>query len=190
MRLPPTWLTTTPTPPVNRCLDHPPRSPCAPLMRGWSGTRRSAPRSKTSLAGLGVLPGYAGYLVRDDYAGCYQLDIQLAGVQQCAAHLLRHAKGVLELHPTQQQWAGQVIGVLREAATAVAEAITDGREQLDPPLLADLHQRYDHAVRWGITTNRHRDWVKGNHPGYHLATRLHNKAEQVCPFTRNLAVPR
>jgi transposase len=146
-------------------------------------------RSKTSIAGLGVLQGYAGYLVRDDYAGWYQFDTQLAGVQQCAAHLIRHAKGVLELHPTQQQWAGQVIGVLREAAAAVAEAITDGREQLDPQLLADLHQRYDHAVRWGITTNRHRDWVKGNHPGYNLATRLHNKAEQVWTFTRNLAVP-
>jgi hypothetical protein len=104
-------------------------------------------RSKTSIAGLGVLQGYAGYLVRDDYAGWYQFDTQLAGVQQCAAHLIRHAKGVLELHPTQQQWAGQVIGVLREAAAAVAEAITDGREQLDPQLLADLRQRYDHAIR-------------------------------------------
>jgi transposase len=146
-------------------------------------------RSKTAIAGLGILDGYTGYLVRDDYAGWHQFDDQLAGVQQCAAHLIRHCKGVLELHPTQQKWAGEVITVLREAAAAVTVAITEKRDQLDPQLLADLRQRYDYAVRWGITTNQHRDWAKGNHPGYNLAQRLHNKAEQVWTFTRNLAVP-
>ena len=51
-------------------------------------------------------------------------------------------------------------------------------------------RRYDEAVEWGIATNRHRDWPKGNHPdGYNLATRLRDKAEQVWLFTRNLAVP-
>jgi hypothetical protein len=146
-------------------------------------------RSKTAIAALGVLEGYTGYLVRDDYAGWHQYDPHLAGVQQCAAHLIRHAKGVLELHPTQQQWAGQVITVLREAAAAITTAHTQGHDQLDPQLLTDLRQRYDQAVGWGITTNRHRDWATGNHPGYNLAKRLHDKAEQVWTFTRNLAVP-
>ena len=120
--------------------------------------------------------------------GAY-LTAQLAGVGQCAAHLIRHAKGVLELHPTQQQWAEEVITVLCEAAAAVTAAQADGRDHLDPELLAQLRRRYDHAVSWGITTNRHRDWPKGNHPGYNLATRLRDKAEQVWTFTRNLAVP-
>ena len=146
-------------------------------------------RSKTAIAGLGVLEGYTGYLVRDDYAGWHQFDSQLAGVQQCAAHLIRHAKGVLELHPTHQSWAGEVITVLREAASAVTEATTDQRDQLDPQLLTSLRARYDHAVAWGITTNRHRDWATGNHPGYTLASRLRDKADQVWTFTRNLAVP-
>ncbi|MDQ3150216.1 MAG: IS66 family transposase, partial [Actinomycetota bacterium] len=146
-------------------------------------------RSKTALTGLGVLEGYTGHLVRDDYVGWHQFDPQLAGVQQCAAHLIRHAKGVLELHPTQQQWAGQVISVLCEAAAAVTAAQADGRDHLDPALLADLRRRYDEAVGWGIATNRHRDWDKGNHPGYNLATRLRDKADQVWTFTRNLAVP-
>ncbi len=146
-------------------------------------------RSKTALAGLGVLQDYAGYLVRDDYAGYYQFDAHLAGVQQCAAHLIRHCKGVLELHPTHQKWAGEVITVLREAAAAVTEATTDNRDHLDAQLLTDLRARYDKAVSWGITTNRHRNWAKGNHPGYTLATRLRDKADQVFTFTRNLAVP-
>ncbi|MGH3803303.1 MAG: IS66 family transposase, partial [Pseudonocardiaceae bacterium] len=136
--------------------------------------------SKTDTAGLGVLEGYSGYLVRDDYTGWHQFDTQLAGVQQCAlcrhrhkAHLIRHAKGVLDLHPTQQNWASEVITVLREANTTVTAATADGRDHLDPQLITDLRQRYDKAVAWGITTNRHRDWPKGNHPGYNLATRLH-----------------
>jgi transposase len=146
-------------------------------------------RSKTALAGLGVLEDYAGYLVRDDYAGYYQFDAQLAGVQQCAAHLIRHCSGVLELHPTHQKWAAEVITVLREAAAAVTEATTHHRDQLDPHLLADLRARYESAVTWGIATNRHRTWPKGNHPGYTLAKRLQDKADQVFTFTRNLAVP-
>ena len=146
-------------------------------------------RSKTALAALGVLEGYAGYLVRDDYAGYHQFDAQLAGVQQCAAHLIRHCKAVIELHPTHQSWAGEVITVLREAAAAVTDAITHNRDQLDPQLLTTLRARYDHAVNWGITTNRHRDWATGNHPGYTLAKRLHDKADQVWTFTRNLSVP-
>ena len=79
--------------------------------------------------------------------------------------------------------------MLCEAAAAVTAAQADGRDQLDPELLAQLRRRYDEAVSWGIATNRHRDWPKGNHPGYNLATRLRDKAEQVWTFTRNLAVP-
>ena len=82
------------------------------------------------------------------------LTAQLAGVGQCAAHLIRHAKAVLECHPTQQQWAGQVITVLCEAAAAVTAAQADGRDHLDPELLAQLRRRYDEAVSWGIATNR------------------------------------
>ncbi|MGH3998657.1 MAG: IS66 family transposase, partial [Pseudonocardiaceae bacterium] len=146
-------------------------------------------RSKTALTGLGVLEGYPGYLVKDDYAAWHQFDAHLAGVQQCTAHLIRHTKGVLDLHPTQQNWAGEVITVPREANTAVVAATADGRNHLDPRVLTDLRQRYDKAVAWGITTNRHRTWIKGNHPGYNLATHLHTKADQVWTFTRNLAVP-
>lgn len=146
-------------------------------------------RSKTALTGLGVLEGYTGYLVRDDYVGWHQFDAQLAGVQQCIAHLIRHAKGVLELHPTQQKWAGEVIEVLCQAAAAVSAAQSAGHDQLDPHLLAELRTRYDEAVSWGIATNRHRDWARGNHPGHNLATRLADKTEQVWLFTHNLAVP-
>ena len=49
----------------------------------------------------------------------------------------------------EQQWAGQVITVLCEAAAAVTTAQADGRDHLDPQLLAELRRRYDEAVSWG-----------------------------------------
>ena len=161
------------------------RTPDARLI--WYAAMRS--RSGASIAGLGVMEGWHGYLVRDDYAAWHQFDADLAGVQQCCAHLIRHCKGVLELHPQWQAWAGQVRDILREAAAAVETARNNRETRLDPELLAGLRARYDEAVAWGITTNRLRDWHKGNHPGYNLATRLQDKAGQVWLFTANFKVP-
>jgi transposase len=91
------------------------RTPDARLI--WYAAMRS--RSGASIAGLGVLDGWHGYLVRDDYAAWNQFDAQLAGTQQCCAHLIRYCTAVLELHPQWQAWAGKVRGTLREAAAAV-----------------------------------------------------------------------
>ena len=148
-------------------------------------------RTKKALRTLGLFSSeFTGYLVRDDYCAWHQFDDRLAGVQQCVAHLFRHLQGVLDLHPTQQAWAGTVRDVLREAHTAVIAATTAGADHLDPTLLADLRARYDKAVTWGQTTNRLRDWNgKGNHPGYTLAARLATKTNQVWLFTTNFAVP-
>lgn len=147
-------------------------------------------RSAEAIAALGVMDGYTGVLVRDDYAGWHQFDGQLAGVGQCGAHLIRHPQDVWELHPDWQKWARIVQDILREAHTAVAQTVAAGRDRLDPGLLADLRARYDTAVEWGRLTNRCRDWDgEGNHPGYTLARRLAAKAEQVWLFTRDFAVP-
>jgi hypothetical protein len=71
----------------------------------------------------------------------------------------------------------------------VTAARDAGDHHLNADLLADLRARYAKATRWGVLTNRHRDWHQGNHPGYRLARRLIDKAEQVWLFTRNFAVP-
>jgi transposase len=147
-------------------------------------------RSRDEIGDLGVLTGWNGYLVRDDYNGWKQFDTTLAGVQQCVAHLIRHCKAVLALaEGGEQGWARTVMTVLSEAAAAVTAARDAGHDQLDPHLLADLRERFDKATGWGILTNRLRDWHEGNHPGYRLARRLTDKAEQVWLFTRNFAVP-
>jgi transposase len=146
-------------------------------------------RTKDELKDLGVLEGWKGVFVRDDYQGWQQFDADLGGVQQCVQHLLRHLQSVADLHPTWQQWASDVQQVLREANRAAVAALAEGKDQVNAVLLAELHARYDKAVHWGEITNRHREWHDGNHPGYVLARRLKNKADQVWTFTRNLAVP-
>jgi hypothetical protein len=76
------------------------------------------------------------------------------------------------------------------AATPSRSAEAIKNDHLDPELRANLRQRYDTAVGWGIATNQHRDWKDGkNHPGYVLAQRLRDKAEQVWLWTTNFAVP-
>jgi len=146
-------------------------------------------RSKEAIKAVGVLGGWHGYLVRDDYAGWHQFDTELAGVGLCGAHLIRDLQAVLDLHNDHQAWAGHAQQILREANKAVTDAKARGETSLDTALLTDLRQRFDREISWGMATNRHRDWHKGNHPGYVLAKRLHDKADQVWLWCRNFDVP-
>jgi transposase len=113
---------------------------------------------------------------------------KLAGIQQCAAHVIRRCRAVTKLGPgSLQSWAADVIEILREAHRLVEEAqARDG--PVDTELLAKLRQRYDEAVAFGITHNRHRDWHDGNHPGHTLGCWLRDYAGQVWLFTREPAV--
>jgi hypothetical protein len=146
-------------------------------------------RSSGAIKAVGVLGGWNGFLVRDDYAGWHQFNAELAGVGLCGAHLIRDLQAVLDLHNDHQAWAGRAQQILREANTAVTAAKSRGETSLDPVLFAGLRQRLEQEICWGMATNRHRDWHKGNHPGYVLAKRLHDKAEQVWQWCRNFDVP-
>ncbi len=50
----------------------------------WYGA--AGDRTKAPVTGFGILDGYRGVLVRDDYGGYLSYDAGLAGVQQCLAH--------------------------------------------------------------------------------------------------------
>ncbi len=147
-------------------------------------------RSSEAIEGLQILSGFRGYLVRDGYAGWYQCDAQLAGVQECCAHLIRHLRGVVNLDPKVQAWAGRLIDLLREAYREVAAARAAGHDRLDADLLAALRARYDKDVEWGRLTNRCRDWTDGaHHPGHVLATRFATIADRVWLFATNVRIP-
>jgi Transposase IS66 family len=145
-------------------------------------------RRKSSVAAA-VPAGFAGYLITDGYTGYQHLLSRLAGIQQCAQHVIRRCRAVTKLGPGGvQNWAGDVITVLRDAHAAVGDARARGDTALDQQVLDDLRERYDTAVVSGITHNRLRDWDTGNHPGYALGCWLRDYKEQVLLFTRNFAV--
>ena len=145
-------------------------------------------RTKAATAGFGILDGYRGVLVRDDYGGYLSYDTGLAGVQQCLAHLYRYLDDAYAIDPVSQVWTRQAGDALREAAAAVSTARA-GRASLAPVLLARLRHRYDQAVACGISVNLSRRWHKGNHPGLILARRLKRKAAQVWLFATRFDVP-
>ncbi len=150
----------------------------------WYGAAGN--RTKLSITGFGILDGFAGILVRDDYGGYLSYD---AGVQQCLAHLYRYLDNAYASDPVSQVWTRQAGDALREAAAAVRAARGARRASLDPVLLARLRHSYDQAVAFGISVNLSRRWHKGSHPGLVLARRLKRKATQVWLFATRFDVP-
>ncbi len=148
-----------------------------------------ASRRKAAVA-AGVPATFAGYLITDGYTGYQHLLPRLAGIQQCAQHVIRRCRAVTKRGPGGlQNWAGDVIAVLRDAHQAVEAARARGDTALDQQVLDGLRERYDTAVRSGTVHNRLRDWDGGgNHPGYALAGWLRDYKEQVFLFTRNFNV--
>jgi transposase len=147
-----------------------------------------ASRRKGSV-GAGIPAAFAGYLMTDGYTGYQHLLDRIAGIQQCCQHIIRRARAVQELGPGgAQNWAGDIITVLRDAHRAVGDALARGSTELDEQVLDDLRERYDTAVTSGMIHNRLRDWDVGSHPGYALACWLRDYKEQVFLFTRDFAV--
>jgi transposase len=165
-------------------------------LRGWTGGGpdliwygAAGNRTKAAITGFGILDGFAGILVRDDYGGYLSYDAGLAGVQQCLAHLYRYLDDAYAIDPVSQVWTRQAGDALREAGAAVRAARANGQASLDPELLSKLRHSYDQAVTYGISVNLSRPWHQGNHPGLILARRLKRKAAQVWLFATRFDVP-
>ena len=153
----------------------------------WYGAAGN--RTKAAITGFGILDGYRGVLVRDDYGGYLSYDAGLAGVQQCLAHLYRYLDDAYATDPVSQAWTRQAGDALRAATAAVRAARGASQASLDPALLARLRRSYDQAVAFGISVNLSRPWHKGGHPGLILARRLKRKAAQVWLFATRFDVP-
>ncbi|MDP9185207.1 MAG: IS66 family transposase [Actinomycetota bacterium] len=153
----------------------------------WYGA--AGDRTKASISGFGILDEFRGVLVRDDFGGYVSYDPDLAGVQQCLAHLLRYLDDAYAIDTDAQAWARQVADALRTAIHEVNTARAANRTVVDAGLLARLRRRYDNGVAVGISANLSRPWPKGNHPGLQLARRLKRKAHQVWLFATRFDVP-
>ena len=117
-------------------------------------------RSAPAIDAGGVLPGYAGVIVRDGYYGYAHLTGALHA--WCGAHLLRDLKDLYDFEPEKQDWAASMAGLLIEARDAASDARRDGKAALDAAVLEDLIARYRDArrVRAGrepLPGHRHRE---------------------------------
>ena len=153
----------------------------------WYGAAGN--RTKAPVTGFGILDGFAGVLVRDDYGGYLSYDAGLAGVQQCVAHLYRYLDDACATGPASQVRARQAGGALRAAPAAVRAARDACQASLGPVLPDKLRHGYDQAVAFGVSVSLSRPWHKGNHPGLILARRLKRKAVQVWLFATRFDVP-
>jgi len=152
----------------------------------WYGA--GGTRTKKEITAFGILDNYAGILVRDDFGGYVSYDADLAGVQQCLSHLLRHLQDVTDIDPDTQTWSIQAADALRLAIHAVNTARRNATA-VDTKEIAKRRKEFDQAVACGISVNTSRPWAKGNHPGLVLARRLKRKADQVWLFTTRTDVP-
>ena len=153
----------------------------------WYGA--AGDRTKVSISAFGILDDFRGVLVRDDFGGYLSYDDDLAGVQQCLAHVIRYLDDAHAIDTDAQAWARQVADALRGAIHEVNTTRVDDQATPDAGLLTRLRRRFDQGVAVGISTNLSRPWPKGSHPGLQLAKRLKRKAHQVWLFTTRLDVP-
>ena len=111
-------------------------------------------RSAEAIDAGGVLPGYAGIIVRDGYAGYGHLTDALHA--WCGAHLLRDLKSLYDFEPDKQAWASQMGCLLIEARDAAAAARHAGQSALETATLDGLIARYRELAATGLAANLYR----------------------------------
>ena len=142
-------------------------------------------RSAADIDAGGVLPGYAGTIVRDGYAGYSHLtDALHAG---CAAHNLRDLKDLYDFDPAGQLWARSMADLLFDANATATAARAAGQQRLDNAELDRITSWYRGAVAKGITDNQGRR-RKIDQDGLRLAKRFRDHQDMILRFATDLAV--
>ena len=142
-------------------------------------------RTKEAIDAGGVLPGYAGTIVRDGYAGYDHLSDAVHA--WCGAHGLRDLKGLYEFDPEGQVWARSMADLLIDANKQATAARAAGRPRLSDAQLAQIRSWYCGAVAKGITDNQ-RKRSKTGKDGLRLARRFRDHQDMILRFATDLTV--
>ena len=108
-------------------------------------------RTKEAIDAGGVLPGYAGTIVRDGYKGYEHLTDALHA--WCGAHGLRDLAGLYRFDPDGQVWARSMADLLIDANAQATAARAAGQASLSDAGLAGIRCWYRGAVAKGFTDN-------------------------------------
>jgi transposase len=149
-------------------------------------------RSAEDTGAGGVLPDFAGVVVRDGYAGYAHL--VAAQHAWCGAHLLRGLKAVYDADPGRQLGAAAMATTLAEALRQTSTARAAGCPELDPGQQARLQSAYAGALarmrddnRPGKTPTQQRALTLADRFDTHRGMILRFLTDLAVPFTNNAA---
>lgn len=143
-------------------------------------------RSNDDIDDGGILPGYAGIIMRDGYAG-YQHFVDAVHAW-CGAHSLRDLKGLHDADPAGQSGAQMMATTLIMALRETRTARANGLEALPADRLGLLRCAYAGAIAVMRDDNR-----PGKTPlqerGWSLANRFDTHRDMILAFLHNLSIP-
>lgn len=144
-------------------------------------------RGTDAMGQMGVLPGFAGTAVHDAWAP-YD-SYQAGGHQLCCAHAQRELQAVADAAPAGEWcWAVQAAGALTTMQRLAAEAISQGRDAIDPDALARQVTRYRSAALIGKQQTAARSGkLMRKHNA--LARRLLDRQDDYLRFTTDFRIP-
>jgi transposase len=144
-------------------------------------------RGRQAMEAMGVLPSFEGVAVHDAWA---PYDTYAAPEHQlCCAHALRELQAVTDAAPGGQWcWAAQAAEALITMQALAAEAVSQGRDAVDPAALAAQVHLYRSAALAGASQNAARSGalMKKHHA---LARRLLDRQDDYLRFCRDWRVP-
>ena len=142
-------------------------------------------RTKEAIDAGGVLPGYAGTIVRDGYKGYEHLTDALHA--WCGAHGLRDLAGLYRFDPDGQIWARSMADLLIDANAQAAAARAAGQARLTDEQLARIRSWYRGAVAKGLADNAGKTSQIAV-DGRTLARRFRDHEDMILRFATDLAV--
>ena len=142
-------------------------------------------RTKEAIDAGGVLPGYAGTIVRDGYKGYEHLTDALHA--WCGAHGLRDLAGLYRFDPDGQVWARSMADLLIDANAQATAARAAGQASLNDAGLAGIRCWYRGAVAKGFTDNTGKTSQIAK-DGLTLARRFRDHEDMILRFATDLAV--
>jgi len=144
-------------------------------------------RGRQAIEAMGILPQFAGVAVHDAWA---PYDTYAAPDHQlCCAHALRELQAVTDAAPHGQWcWAAQAAEALTAMQDLVRQAISQGRDAVDPDALAAQVRLFRSAVLAGAsqTAARSGPLMKKHNA---LARRLRDRQDDYVPFTTDFRSP-
>jgi transposase len=142
-------------------------------------------RTSQAIDAGGILPRYAGTIVRDGYKGYEHLTGALHA--WCGAHGLRDLAGLYRFDPDGQVWARSMADLLIDANATATAARSAGQGSLSDAGLAHIRSWYRGAVAKGIADNQAKRTQIAK-DGLRLARRFRDHEDMILRFATDLTV--